>query len=65
MESPSDHDILIRVQQDLRWLMTAMSNHIQHHEADVKYHRAITVCAIGAMLAAFTAVGLAWCQGLG
>jgi hypothetical protein len=44
-QNESDHDRIIRMDENIKWLMNQFGNHLQHHWA-------ITVLAIGA---AFTA----------
>lgn len=44
-----DHDILIRIETDIKWLKTQFSNHLKHHVI-------VNVCLLGSALSAITAL---------
>jgi hypothetical protein len=41
--SQSDHDLLIKLNEDIRWLKEQISNHLAHH---IKYEVALIVAII-------------------
>ena len=45
----TDHDLLIRIETDTKWLKCQFANHLKHHFL-------ISLCSIGAMLTAITAL---------
>ncbi len=44
-----DHDILIAIKTDIKWLKAQFGNHLKHHAA-------INICLVGAVLTAITAI---------